>query len=127
MAFQTGVRFKPDTYKSQLEAIIMGFDPTSTPPTGTRVFPVQIVAYNDARFNVANYDAGDPATEKRLRVLYTETIQVEIAPWATMTINQIEADLNARLDAWALSVKPALALLNKINTAIERVGLRPIP
>jgi hypothetical protein len=78
----------------------------------------QAVAYDDTVVTGATYQAGDPATERNLVVLYEEPITKELAIFEPMTAAQATAEWAAALDAFKARVLPAGPLLVKaIRTA----------
>lgn len=118
MAIKGAVRFAPDVYRSSLETTVAALDPAATPPTGTVVMRVQLVAYDDAVVTGGNYSAGDPATEKNLVVLYEDTLQMELATFNGLTQPQATTLWTNALSAWGATVSPAaLNLLKAIRGA----------
>ena len=126
MATVDRARYKPDTYRSTLEAIVAELNPTVTPPTGTVYLPVQIVSFNDTDFPAANYRPGDNGIEQFVTVIYESVISVQLEGFEGMTAQQVQDDLIARLDAWAQTVKPAIPRLRRIIRAAKRLPPREI-
>lgn len=109
MAIRGAVRFKPDMYRSTLEATVGALDASATPPTGTVYMPVQLVAYNDTEVGTQGnpYVAGDPASERFITVLYEETLQMELAAFQGKSQAAATAMWTAALTEWRDAVAPA--------------------
>lgn len=99
MAMQNKLRYKPDQFRSGLEALVLG--ETGDGSTGTVVLTVQAIQYDN--LDIANINAvvfGDPDAEKFINVLYEGTIQMDIPTLDAMTnTNRVNA-LRAALDNW---------------------------
>lgn len=113
MAIKGAVRFKPDVYRSSLETTVAGLNAAATPPTGTVVMRVQLVAYDDTVVTGGNYSPGEPSTEKNLVILYEDTLQMELAAFNGLTQNQATTLWTNALSAWGNSVLPAAPNLVK--------------
>jgi hypothetical protein len=127
MALAVRARYKPDAFRSSLESLVANLDATVTPPTATLALPVQVVVYDDTVVTAATYRPGDPAVEQYITVVIEETLSVALEGFAALTAAEATADFAARLDAWVLTVKPALPLLAKALYAARRLPPRAVP
>lgn len=117
MALKGAVRFKPDMYRSSLEATVLSLNPLASPPTGTVVMPVQLVAYDDAVVTAGNYVPGDADTEKNITVLYETSLQMELAAFNGLTQPQATALWTNALATWKTWVTPAALNLLRATRA----------
>lgn len=122
MAIRGAVRYKPDTYRSTLSTTIANFDPAATPPAGTIVMTAQAIAYDDTQVTAANYQPGDPATERNLVVLYEEPISMELAAFDGLTQAAASQLWTDALTAFKTRLTPAGPVLVK---AIRSARLAP--
>lgn len=122
MALKGAVRFKPDVYRTSMEATVGSLDPAASPPSGTVYMVAQLVAYDDAVVTGGNYKPGDPATEQNVTVLYEETLSQELAAFAGLTQPQATALWTAALNAFQVRVTPAGPVLLR---AIRAARLTP--
>lgn len=127
MALQVRARFKSDSFRSSLESLVTGLNTSVTPPTAVVVIPAQIVVYDDVAVTAANYRPGDPTIEQFITVVYEDSLSFQLEGFAGMTAAQITTEFNTRLDAWSLSVKPALLPLAQVMYAARRLNPRVIP
>lgn len=131
MAIKGGVRWKPDQYRTSLEATVTDLNPTGQQydengnpttatgvPEGTVVMIAQAVAYDDAVFGdgagQVPYRPGDPETERHLVVLHEETKMYELSAAYAPTAAQIDAFFAAELEAYRDWVLPAGGTLAKV-------------
>jgi hypothetical protein len=126
MAIIDRARFKPDMNRSTLEAVIGGLRPDTTPPSGMVYLPVQIVTWQDTDLPVASYRPGDPATEQHITTVIEDVLSMSLQGFNGMTAAQVDTDLAARLDAWATTVAPAVALARRVIRAAKRTAPRVI-
>jgi hypothetical protein len=111
MAIKGAVRWKPDTYRSSIEATVMELDPSVTPPGGSVVLIIQAIAYDDTVVTPANYQAGHPDTERNIIVLHEQVKQYALSAAHSMTTAAINSFLAGELVAyknWVLPAGPAL-------------------
>jgi len=127
MAIKDMCRFKPDMNRSTLESLVSGLDTSVTPATGTVYLPVQIVSWDDSDLPAAAYRPGNPDIEQFVTVLYEDTIQVALQGFQGMSAAAVLADLEDRLDAWAVTVKPAIPMLRRVIRAAKRIAPRALP
>lgn len=74
MAIRGAVRFKPDMYRSTLEATVGELNAAATPPTGTVFMVAQLVAYDDTRVGAAgNPYVPGAAASRRLAMTWSLT------------------------------------------------------
>jgi hypothetical protein len=122
MAIKGAVRWKPDAYRSSIEATVIDLNPTGQyndaegnplPPTGvpggTIILVAQAVAYDDAKVGGAGnpYRPGHPDTEREIVVLHEQTRQYDLSAVQTMTQAQVNSFLNSELIAYKNWVLPA--------------------
>jgi len=121
MAIRTGVRFKPSVYRSSQETINASLNPGATPPTGTVVRIVQLVAYNDAELTTPGnpYAAGTPATESKIYILDEQPKMQELAAMDGKTQGQVNAMWAAVLAAYKTEMQPAAANLVKSEIGVQ--------
>lgn len=126
MAIKGAVRWKPDVYKSSLEATVLGLNASPDgggAPTGTVVMTAQLVAYDDVDFGAGNpYRPGHRDTEDKLVILYEEPVMKALEVFAAMTAAQAQAEWEASLTAFRDRVLPAGPTLVK---AIRAARLAP--
>lgn len=125
MAIRGAVRWKPDAYRSSIEATVAELNPTGVQPPdaqgnpqpdsgvpgGSVVMIAQAVAYDDTIVTGANYQAGDPATERNIVVLHERTYTFDLSVAHTSTQAQIDTLLTNTLNSyrsWILPAGPAL-------------------
>ena len=128
MAIKGAVRWKPDTYRSSIEATVVDLNPLGQysdvdgnplPPTGvpggTLIFVIQAVAYDDTKLGTVGnpYRPGHPDTEREIVVLHEQTRQYDLSAVQTMTQAQVNSFLNSELLAYKTWVLPAGASLVK--------------
>lgn len=118
MAIRGAVRFKPDMYRSSLEATVAGLNAAATPPTGSIVMMAQLVAYDDTVVTGANYKPGRPDIEQEITVLYEEPIMMDLSVFSGKTQAQSTAMWSTALTDFANRVSPAaVSLLRAIRAA----------
>lgn len=131
MAIKGAARWKPDSYRTTLEATVLGLNPTGETtdpetgettqtgtPEGTVVMTAQLVAYDDTQLTGQNYQAGHPDTERKLVVLYEETVMKSLGGFASMTQAEAAAEWATALQAFSARVAPAgPALVKAIRAA----------
>lgn len=126
MAIKGAVRWKPDTYRTSLEATVLELDPAPEgggPPEGTVVMTAQLVAYDDTSFGAGNaYRPGHRDTEDKLVILYEEPVTKALAPFKAMTAQEAQAEWATALEAFRDRVLPAGSTLVK---AIRAARLAP--
>jgi len=120
MAQRLAARYKPDTYRSSLETLVQNFNPTAV--TGTIVLPVQLCMYDDTVVTGANYQPGDPASERNINVLYEDQLLFDIATLGAMTQANLSTFLANQLTAWGQSVKAAGPALGRIVVTAKRAA-----
>lgn len=113
MAIKGAVRWRPDAFRSPLTTTVANLDPAATPPAGQVVMIAQLAAYDDQQVTAQNYEPGDPATEKRLVILYEEPITMELAAFDGLANAQAAALWTDALDDFKTRVTPAAAVLVK--------------
>jgi hypothetical protein len=126
MAIKGAVRFKPDMYRSTLEATVGGLQPTPEgggPPKGTVYMPVQLVAYDDAQVGTGGnpYVPGAPASEQFITVLYEDTLQMDLAAFNGISQAAATALWATALDNWKTWVTPAGVNLLKATRAARNL------
>lgn len=123
MAVQEKLRFKPDQFRSGLEALVLG--ETGDGSTGTVVLTVQAIQYDTA--DIADINAvvfGDPATEKFINVLYEGAVQMDIPVLAAMTnVDRVNA-LRAALDGWGTANYGLIQKMSDIVRNARRMQAR---
>jgi hypothetical protein len=124
MALVVRARYKPQVNKTSLETTIAGFDPSGK---GLLVLPAQIIAYDDTQYNPSVAIPGNPADEALISVIHEAPIEIDMTALAGKTATQVASILNAALDSWAATVRPALEPMAPVYRALRQVGMRPLP
>ncbi len=109
MAIKGAVRFKPDIYRSTLEATVGSLNAAATPPAGTVFMPVQLVAYDDTKVGTAGnpYVPGAQASEVEITVLYEDTLSMELAAFQGISQAAATALWTVALTNWRDAIAPA--------------------
>jgi hypothetical protein len=111
MAIKGAVRYKPSV-NSSLEATVAGLDTTATPPSGIVVVTAQLVAYDDTKVGIAGnpYVPGDPATEKFVKVVYQDAIQMSLEAFDGLSMVAAQALWTTALTNWKNTIGTPAAL-----------------
>lgn len=125
MAVRERCRFKPDQFRTNLEALVMG--EAGDGSTGTVVLTVQAIQWDDAEIAEINAVVfGDPAVERFISVLYEGTLQFDIPTLAAMTNVTRAATLRGALDAWGTSNHGLIQAQAKIVRTARRMQARAL-
>lgn len=127
MALAVRARYKPDAFRSGLEAIAVGVDPLAG--TGTVILPVQAIQYDTVDIPDINaVTFGDPSVERFITILYEGQVQLDIGAMVAMPDNATRnTQLRTSLDQWSTNNKNLILNLSIIVRLARKMNARLIP
>lgn len=121
MAQQIKLRFRPDQFRSSLEAMVHG--EAGDGSAGTVVLHAQAITWDDAELvNINQAVPGDPDTERYINVCYQGPVQLDVPALAAMTNAARNAAMDAALAQWGTANYGLIQAMAKITRRAIRAN-----